>query len=406
MFLCGWFLRNDGWERIKENVMGKYRQRPFPGYGPLALGPDGYYWGVNGDADDFPGYLYKMKADGSGWQIVHTFRPEGSSSAGITPNGRVVFDGVDSMLGITARGGGSGGNGTLYKVNVKTGVLTTLLEFTGTQGPHLGREPGAFLVPDGLGSFWGNTEMGGKNDTGTLFKYHLATGMFTTVAELPDTRWPSGPIGGSTAFLTSDGKGGLWGTTIGGGKEHLGTVFRVNAETSELTTVVEFTKNHGGRYPGGGLVNDGRGFLWGVCGGGGKQFGTVFKVDATTGALTTVVEFTGGTGSNPGAYPWATLVDDGQGFLWGSTQDLGSGEGGTLFKVDIASGALTTLVEFDKTESRQKGYSPRGALVNDGHGAFLGTTTRGGKKDAGTVFKVDVKTGVLTTLVEFGKVGP
>jgi len=45
-------------------------------------------------------------------------------------------------------------------------------------------------------------------------------------------------------------------------------------------------------------------------------------------------------------------------------------------------------------------------LVSDGHGAFLGATSQGGKKDAGTIFKIDIATGALTTLVEFGKVGP
>ena len=405
MFLCGWFLRNDGWERIKEDWTGNYRERPHPRDGPLALGPEGYYWGVTTDEEDFPGYLYKMKADGSGWKIVHTFRPEGSPPENIRPQGTVVFDGVDSMLGST-EGSGVRGNGTLYKINLKTGVLSTLVEFTGREGPHLGWRPRAPLVPDGLGSFWGSTLRGGKNDTGTLFKYHLATGVLTTVVEMPDTAAAKDANPGPQNALTSDGKGWWWGTTALGGKDRRGTLFKMRADTGELTTVVEFTGDGNGKEPEGGLVSDGRGFLWGVCGAGGQGNGTVFKVDATTGALKTVVEFTGDSGSNLGAAPQATLVGDGQGFLWGCTLMGGSDDSGTLFKVDIASGLLTTLVEFQPNESRQKGYQPGGALVNDGHGAFLGTTAGGGKKDAGTIFKIDVKTGVLTTLVEFGKVGP
>ena len=406
MFLCGWFLRNGGQERPKEDVSEESKPRPWPGEGPLALGPDGYYWGVAGNAEDFPGYIYKMKADGSDWQIVHTFRPEGSPPETNRPQSAVVFDGVDSMLGTTRASRNSAGKGTLYKVNVKTGVLTTLVEFTGREGPHLGTEPFAPLVPDGLGSFWGSTLGGGTNDMGTLFKYYPATGVLTTVVEMPKSTNPKVPAMGPLDALTSDGKGGWWGTSMRGGMENLGILFKVKADTGELTIVFEFTDKHDGWEPNGRLVSDGRGFLWGVCHRGGLGFGTVFKVHATTGALTTVVEFSGDTVGDRGEAPWTTLVDDGQGFLWGSTAAGGSSDGGTLFKIDIATGLLATLVEFDKTESRQKGYQPGGALVNDGHGAFLGTTAGGGKKDAGTIFKIDVKTGVLTTLVEFGKVGP
>ena len=402
----GGVLRAEGEEKGAAGWESKFVGRPVPGQGPLALGPEGYFWGVTTIGRDMPGYLYKMKPDGSDWQILHTFRPEGSRTVSIWPQGTVVFDGVDSMLGCTMGGVSSANHGTLYKVNVQTGVLTTLVEFTGKEGPHLGTRPSAPLVPDGLGSFWGSTSYGGKNDMGTIFKYHLATGMLTTVVEMPAAPDPEIQDPGLQNALTSDGKGWWWGTTSFGGKEHDGTIFKVKADTGELTTVVEFTKKRDGKGPGGGLVSDGRGFLWGTCLAGGQQYGTVFKVDATTGVLTTVLEFTWNSGSNLGGYSQATLVDDGQGFLWGSTPDGGRGRNGTLFKVDIASGALTTMVEFHHDQSRQKGRWPSRALVNDGHGALLGTTDYGGAKDAGTVFKVDVKTGVLTTLVEFGKVGP
>ena len=396
----------EGGKKGAEGETLKLVFRPHPGHGPLALGPEGYYWGVAVDSEEMPSYLYKIKANGSDWQIIHTFRPKGSSLEEIGPQGAVVFDGVDSMLGSTSGSVKSGGHGTLYKVNVKTGALTTLLKFTGTQGPHLGSQPCARLVADGMGFFWGSTRGGGKNDNGTIFKYHLATGVLTTVVELPKATDSNPQILISAEALTSVGKGEWWGMSKWGGKEDQGALFKVKADTGELTTMVEFTMAHGGQGPHGSLVSDGRGFLWGVCVSGGQGHGAVFKVDATTGALTTVVEFTGAGGRNPGHSSMATLVNDGQGFLWGSTLRGGSGDGGTLFKVDITSGALTTLVEFQMNQSRQKGYWPYGTLVDDGHGAFLGATRSGGELPGGTVFKVDVKTGVLTTLVEFGKVGP
>ena len=353
-----------------------------------------------------PGYLYKMKADGSGWKRVHTFRPDLSPPAGINPAGGLVSDGVDSLLGATSSGSLALGYGTLYKINAATGVLTTLVKFTGKSGPYLGSFPTATLAPAGGGVFWGSTDRGGTDFAGTLFKFHPATSLFSTVAEFPVSPGFSSDMLVPTGAWVSDGHGSWWGTNFFGGAEHCGSVFKVDATTGELTTVVEFAEGKGGSRPLGSLVSDGAGFLWGVCSYGGHGYGTLFKVHATTGALTSVVEFTGSTGSAPGSYPQTAMVSDGHGFLWGCTPRGGSDNVGTLFKVDIASGTLTTLVEFERNESHHKGYSPNAPLVSDGHGAFLGTTQRGGKKDAGTIFKIDIATGVLTTLVELGKVGP
>ncbi len=405
-FLLGWHLLHGGWENLKEDWTGKYRDRSHPSVGALALGPDGYYWGVTSDSDDMPGYLYKMKADGSDWKRVNTFRTNASPPVGLNPVGGLVSNGVDSLLGVTLRIGKEPDYGTLYKINAATGVLTTLVRFSGNTGPHLGRSPHATLAPAGSGVFWGSTWGGGTNDLGTIFKFHPTTGVLTTVVEFPALPDPRGGPLGPTDALVNDGHGSWWGTNLFGGAQQCGTVFRVNATTGELTSVMEFTTGKGGERPRGSLVSDGAGFLWGTCSQGGKGTGTLFKVNATTGALTTVVEFTGEKGSNLGTNPQTALVSDGHGFLWGSTPLGGRDDAGTLFKVDIASGALTTLVEFDEKQSHHKGYGPNAPLVSDGHGAFLGTTSRGGKKNAGTIFKIDIATGVLSTLVELGKVGP
>ena len=405
-FLLGWDLLHGGWERWKEVLTGNYRERPAPSRGALALGPDGYYWGVTEDSREMSGFLYKMKADGSGWKRVDTFRPDVSPPAGPSPMGGLVSDGVDSMLGVTVGRGFALDGNTLYKISVKTGTLTTMVEFTGTKGTNLGHMPRATLVNDGKGFYWGSTVKGGTQDTGTIFKFHPATGVLTTVAEFPASARPHLGTLAPTDVLVSDGHGSLWGTNFFGGAEQCGSVFKVDAITGALTTVVEFTSGKGGRGPTGGLVSDGAGFLWGMCAQGGKGHGTLFKVNATTGALTSAVEFTGKGGGNTGSVPGTALVGDGHGFMWGCTVQGGSDDAGTLFKVDIASGVLTTLVEFEKKQSHHKGYRPEATLVSDGHGAFLGTTRLGGKKDAGTIFKIDIATGLLTTLVEFGKVGP
>ena len=129
LFLLGWDLLHGGWVRWKEDWTGKYRDRSYPSKGPLALGPDGYYWGGTCESEEMPGYLYKTKADGSDWKRIHTFGPNASPPAGMSPQGGLVSDGVDSLLGLTLKSVQDAGHGTLYKINATTGVLTTLVRF-------------------------------------------------------------------------------------------------------------------------------------------------------------------------------------------------------------------------------------------------------------------------------------
>ena len=61
-------------------------------------------------------------------------------------------------------------------------------------------------------------------------------------------------------------------------------------------------------------------------------------MNAATGALSTVANFTGTAGVAPGSAPAAGLVSDGSGFFWGTTQSGGIADGGTVFKITISSG--------------------------------------------------------------------
>ncbi len=51
------------------------------------------------------------------------------------------------------------------------------------------------------------------------------------------------------------------------------------------------------------------------------------------------------------------------GFLYGSTENGGIHDKGTIYKIDLASGIKTTLVNL---ESRHMGGSPRGGLIEVG----------------------------------------
>src|SRR5580698_1648585 len=114
-------------------------------------------------------------------------------------------------------------------------------------------------------------------------------------------------------------------------------------------------------------------------------------MQARSQTLTTLYSFAGGTdGANPGA---ALLYDNGA--LFGTTEVGGTSGQGTVFKVDATTGAETVLHNF---AFGGDGQNPSGALILF-RGALFGTTSGGGggstcyNAGCGTVFRVNPSTG-------------
>lgn len=429
-----------------------------PSGGPLLAASDGYLWGTSERGGTYGfGTIYKVRPDGSDYHIVLSFMgtsglyrgtaPKGglvddhlgnlwgttnaggyfnggtifkinlasgtvrtlidffyySDSRGNFPSGELTLQGTDYLWGKS--GGGNNDNGTIFKVNVHTGALTTVYQFPANNASVGGRSPDSNLVPDGAGFLWSTTSAGGATGYGTIFKIDTATGVYTPIHSF------SRESLSETGSLVSDGQGYFWGTDRNGGPVGSGSIFKVNASTGELTTVFQFdviNASGKGTNPEAGLVPDGAGFFWGTTTHRGAQnYGTLFKIKIATGELTTVLSFSGYGVTNRGSAPAAPLVSDGAGGFFGTTSGGGGFNGnGTLFRVNASSGLLTTLVDFSDAGARQ-GHDPFGGLVSDGHGGFLGTTHYGGKFDNGILFRCDPATGACTTLAEFsGSVPP
>jgi uncharacterized repeat protein (TIGR03803 family) len=236
------------------------------------------------------------------------------------------------------------------------------------------------LVGDGAGYLWGSTSGGGASGLGTIFKIHVSSGLLTTVLDFTG----NGPANrGARPFaeLVSDGMGFFWGTTVAGGANDLGTVFKINASSGALSTLVDFTNSAGnnrGNAPYAGLTLDDSGFFWGTTNRGGNvNRGTIFKVNANTGVMTTVVDFTGSSGSMKGTEPRAKLVSDGLGFFWGTTSEGGASDLGTVFKVNVSTGVLSTVVDFTGVAGAVKGSEPRAGLISGGAASSGGQRGRG-----------------------------
>jgi len=177
------------------------------------------------------------------------------------------------------------------------------------------------------------------------------------------------------------------------------------AQTAQAPTyaaLYAFSAGTDAAQPFAGLVRDKAGNLYGTTASGGAfGYGTVFKVD-TSGNETVLHSFSG----VDGAIPLAGLVRDKAGNLYGTTAYGGasfmingdSGDG-TVFKVDT-SGNETVLHSFTNSPD---GAQPVASLVMDKSGNLHGTTVGGGASNFGTVFEVDT-TGKETVLHSFSGV--
>jgi uncharacterized repeat protein (TIGR03803 family) len=328
--------------------------------------------------------------------------------AGLTP------DAEGNLLG-TTKEEGANGNGTVYKLD-STGRETVLYSFCSDPNCTDGVWPVAGLIQDAEGNLYGTTEYGGANNNGTIFKVGTTgqeTVLYSFCSEGAD-HCTDGQI--PRAGLVQDTAGNLYGTTEGGGSGTGdngyggGTVFKLDS-TGHETVLYSFCSEGGakctdGNYPYAGLIQDAAGNLYGTTweGGANSEYGgTLFKVD-NTGHETMLYSFCaeGGSKCTDGAQPSGGLIRDAAGNLYGTTNFGGTNGLGAVFKLD-GTGHETVLYSFCPGGNPCKdGSVPSAALIQDAAGNLYGTTEYGGTNgpDGGTVFKLD-STGHETVLYSF-----
>jgi uncharacterized repeat protein (TIGR03803 family) len=160
-----------------------------------------------------------------------------------------------------------------------------------------------------------------------------------------------------------------------------------------LVSLASFNYTYGSN-PNGSLVEDGNGNLFGTtASGGAANDGVVFEVKAGSGTITTLASFNGANGANPSG----GLFEDSSGNLFGTTESGGAANDGVVFEVQVGSGTITTLASFNGAN----GAGANGSLIEDNSGNLFGTTASGGAANDGTVFEVQAGSGTITTLASF-----
>src|SRR6266852_6299094 len=176
----------------------------------------------------------------------------------------------------------------------------------------------------------------------------------------------------------------------------LATSAATRAQAQTFTVLHSFTNSPDGAFPFAGLLRDAAGNLYGTTlRGGSLGSGTVFKLDPA-GKETVLYSFTDTGSPADGLDPYAVPVMDAAGNLYGTTSAaLALGVLGTVFKIDTA-GNFTVLHFFTGSD----GCCLTGGVIIDAAGNLYGTAGGGGSFGGGTVFKLD-PSGNATVLYSF-----
>ena len=296
-----------------------------------------------------------------------------------------LMEGANGSLYGTTSKGGTNGLGVVYRLGTN-GVLTVLVSLNGTNGSM----PFAGLIQGSDGNLYGTTAYGGTGFTGSaqtgsgvVFKM-TTNGVFTNIVLFGGVNLGANPIGG--LIQTQDGT--LYGTTVNGGTNGRGTVFKVTTN-GVFASLFSFNGTNGAN-PFGGLLQSSNGLLYGTTSYGSIGYngapssgnGTIFSI-TTNGALQTLYQFSGGNdGWNPS---WARLVQAADGNFYGTTFRGGTNGTGAAFQITPA-GTFTPLLSF--VAEGDGGISPYGGLTVGPFGSFYGTTSSAGANSYGTVFRL------------------
>jgi uncharacterized repeat protein (TIGR03803 family) len=277
-------------------------------------------------------------------------------------------------------------------------TLETILSFNGQQD---GAYSSAGLTHDAGGNLYGTTQAGGifNFNGGTVFRINRVGQEAVLHSFCAETNCADGstPYGG----VILDSAGNLYGATSAGGTLGFGAVFKIDSTGNEtvLYSFQGLASGDGASPAYGNLVRDAAGNLYGVTLNGGLtcSYSTagcgIVYKIDPAGNETVLHTFTGGI---DGALPPADLIAGSGGNFFGTTFRGGPAGCGVVYKIG-PTGTFTVPYDFNC----EFGWGPNAGLVRDSSGNLFGTTAFGGTWSRGTVFKLSRATGAATDLHDF-----
>jgi uncharacterized repeat protein (TIGR03803 family) len=363
--------------KVIYNFTGKGNDGATPYAGPV-LGRRGVLYGSTNLGGKYgSGSVYKLAPVGSAWKYTSMYSLAGQSDGAGPAFGTLALH--DGALFGTTEGGGF--FGTAFKVGpCKNGCPEIVVHSFG-MGTD-GQEPVGGVVFDKHGNFYGTTLLGGANGNGTVYKITSA-GVEKVIYNFGTVKDAINPA----AAVTVDAEGNLYGTAPAGGAYGNGAVFKLTHSSSgwNETVIYSFRGAKDGANPVGGVILDKAGNVYGgTFDGGVNGGGTVYRLSNSGGRwkFNILYSFTGGYGG-----PYNKLTFDVNGNLYGILNGESANGLGSVFKLTPKKGAwkYTDLHDF---AGGTDGASPYCQVAVDGQGNVFGTAVVGGTDNQGVVFEI------------------
>ncbi len=344
--------------------------------GTLVQADDGKLYGFcSGGGANSGGVLYDFNLTNATYTLRASFQENA--------NGNRPFGGLTKAS-----------NGKLYGITLLAppANIAQIIQFdpaTGTITARLGSS-----LPNGAGTnnyssmifssnaLYGVTPAGGEMGQGVLFSYNPLTDNHSIIVDFGYASGGAFPYSGMT--LANNGR--MYGMVSSGGTGKKGLLYEFDPVTKGYAKKVDFTGTNGAN-PLGELALAANGKLYGTTAFGGTTptsnyfriedgtfalrlgsgSGVLFEYDPTTNSYTKKADFTVATGSNP--YGKLLLASDGN--FYGTTNNGGANNGGTIFKYVPGTGALTKIADLPSVIGMVV-PGPRSGLVEAPNGNFYG----------------------------------
>ena len=322
-----------------------------------------------------------------------SFTGTGGAYSGAFPEGDLTLSGT-TLYGMTF-GGGTSGDGNIFRTNTDGGGFQNLLSFSGTAGQYPGFRPQASSLTLSGSILYGITSEGGSAGYGNIFSINTTGSGFQNLLSFSGANGalPNGnlTLSGST----------LYGMTLSGGAYADGNIFSINTTGSSFQNLLSFSGTNGYQPNGDNLTLSGSTLygmtqLGGTNGYGfGSGYGNIFSINTSGTGFQNLLSFNKANGSEP----QGTLTLAGS-TLYGMTPEGGVYGYGDIFKINTDGSGFQILLSF----SGSNGANPFGSLTLSGS-TLYGMTSENYSHGNGSIFRINTDGSGFQNLLSFTGTG-